>query len=513
MKTWILFTAAFVALLLPRFATAADKFDAAAAAKTIAPFIDDETLAVVRIDVARLNVDAVLAELKKLVPVPMEEVAKAQPLADKAVRDFKAAGGQEAYVVVSLRDLPRNPPLIVVPVAAGGDAAAMQAMLRNFLGGAARSGDAVIASQPAVIERARAIAPHNRPELQAAFAAAGDSLVQVLLLPTDDNRRVIEQTMPELPPQVGGGSITTLSHGLSWLSVGIDATPQVAVHVTMQSPDAKSAQQLADLWNKGLEAMRTDPVLQKTLPGTAALVPVLKPTVKGDQVLVALDEKNRGADTLREVLLKPALTQARQAASESQSMNAMKQIGLAMHNYMDVNRTFPAAYTVDKQGKPLLSWRVAILPYIEQNQLYQQFHLDEPWDSEHNKKLIAKMPKLYASPASKVAKEGKTAYVTLRGESTIFPGEKGVPIADIRDGTSNTIMTVEVDDQHAVIWTKPDDFQFNPEKPHDGLAGQYENIVIIGFADGSVRAIKLNVDAQTLKGLGTRSGGETPGQF
>ncbi len=79
-------------------------------------------------------------------------------------------------------------------------------------------------------------------------------------------------------------------------------------------------------------------------------------------------------------------------------MNNLKYIGLAMHNYLDANSHFPPAASVDKAGKPLLSWRVMILPYIDQDQLYKQFHLDEPWDSEHNKKLIDKMPQIYASP-------------------------------------------------------------------------------------------------------------------
>ncbi len=80
-------------------------------------------------------------------------------------------------------------------------------------------------------------------------------------------------------------------------------------------------------------------------------------------------------------------------------MNNLKQIGLAMHNYESTFGTFPPAYIADKAtGKPLLSWRVAILPFLEQDALYKQFHLDEPWDSAHNKTLIARMPPVYRSP-------------------------------------------------------------------------------------------------------------------
>ena len=112
-----------------------------------------------------------------------------------------------------------------------------------------------------------------------------------------------------------------------------------------------------------------------------------------------------------------------------------------------------------------------ILPFIEQDALYKQFHLDEPWDSEHNKQLIAKMPPEYKSPNSKVSGEGKTNYLTVRGPQSVFPGKKALSFQDIPDGTSNTIMTVEVTDDRAVIWTKPDDFEYDPQDPLKGLVG------------------------------------------
>ena len=109
------------------------------------------------------------------------------------------------------------------------------------------------------------------------------------------------------------------------------------------------------------------------------------------------------------------------AAEKSQSTNNLKQIALAMHNFNSTYRSFPAAYSTSKDGKPLLSWRVQILPYIEEGPLYGEFHLDEPWDSEHNKQLIPRMPRIYAAPGSKAAKEFKTNYLVPRGDDTIFP--------------------------------------------------------------------------------------------
>ena len=110
-------------------------------------------------------------------------------------------------------------------------------------------------------------------------------------------------------------------------------------------------------------------------------------------------------------LLLPAVQAAREAARRNMSMNNMKQIMLAMHNYHDANGNLPPAFSTDDAGNALLSWRVLILPYLEEQALYDQFHLDESWNSEHNKTLISKMPEVYAEPSAPMdlAKSGEDA--------------------------------------------------------------------------------------------------------
>jgi hypothetical protein len=195
-------------------------------------------------------------------------------------------------------------------------------------------------------------------------------------------------------------------------------------------------------------------------------------------------------------LLLPAVQKVREAAGRTQSSNNLKQIGLAMHNYHDSYGSFPPAYTASKAGKPLLSWRVHILPFIEQNNLYNQFHLDEPWDSEHNKKLIPLMPKVYRSPASNAA-PGMTTYLTIRGENTAFPGAKGVKLTTITDGLSNTVMAVEASDRKAVIWTRPDDLPLDEKNPRDGLGPPWPGGILVLFCDGSVRMVGAGLAPQT----------------
>ncbi len=201
----------------------------------------------------------------------------------------------------------------------------------------------------------------------------------------------------------------------------------------------------------------------------------------------------------------------RGAARRVESSNNLKQMVLAMHNYTDSMRgVWPAAAIYDKE-KPLLSWRVAILPYIDQDALYQQFKLDEPWDSDHNKKLLDKMPRVYmtadqAENAEKI-KTTTTHYRVFHGKMAAFEGTKGLAFpAEFTDGTSNTIAIVEA--EQAVPWTKPEELPFDPKKDPPKLGLKGATMFNAAFCDGSVRTLNKDIDKDTLKALITRNGGE-----
>jgi len=196
------------------------------------------------------------------------------------------------------------------------------------------------------------------------------------------------------------------------------------------------------------------------------------------------------------------------AADRVKSANNLKQFALALISYETANGKLPSATGAGADGKPLLSWRVRILPYIEQAALYEQFHQDEPWDSDHNKPLIAKMPEIFAAPGSKVAGKFKTVYLTPRSKDTMFPGDQEIRLQEVTDGTSNTLMLVEASDDRAVIWTKPDDYEVNNDKPLDGLVGLRDGGFLAAFGDGSVRLLKSTLKPETVKALFTRNGAE-----
>jgi hypothetical protein len=196
------------------------------------------------------------------------------------------------------------------------------------------------------------------------------------------------------------------------------------------------------------------------------------------------------------------------------SSNNLKQIGLAWHNYLSVTNAFPAGIYDASGQKVGLSWRVAILPYIEQVNLYKQFKLNEPWDSENNKKLIPLMPKTYAPPGGG-GKPGFTYYRAFTGPGTLLPPPvPGTPGKDafglgfvkITDGTSNTAMVVEAGDP--VEWTKPDELEYIPGKPLPRLGGVFGEGFHVGWADGSVEFKQKTTPPEIIKAMITASGGE-----
>jgi prepilin-type processing-associated H-X9-DG protein len=190
----------------------------------------------------------------------------------------------------------------------------------------------------------------------------------------------------------------------------------------------------------------------------------------------------------------------RTATLRAAAQKQLGDIGRALHLYHDAMQGFPTAIP-DKTGKPGLSWRVAILPYIEQDNLYKLFKLDEPWDSPNNKPLLHKMPKIFAptgyDPTGWTFLRGFTGPGTWLPPQT-GPKPTGIRLTSIADGTSNTILVAEAADP--VIWTKPDEMEFGPNKVPKigGVFGGGTNAL---FADGSVKFLPKNLDQRTLANL------------
>jgi prepilin-type processing-associated H-X9-DG protein len=221
-------------------------------------------------------------------------------------------------------------------------------------------------------------------------------------------------------------------------------------------------------------------------------------------------------------LLVPAVQAAREAARQVQCRNNLKQIALAVLNYEQVNGCFPPAYIADKSGKPMHSWRVLILPYLEENGLYQQYRFDEPWDGPHNKMLAPLMPSVYRCPSEPQQGGSLTSYLMLVGPHAISDGPKPRRLQDITDGTSNTILVAECATEE-INWMEPRDL--NAEKmvftisgserersqhghKSRGITSNHPGTACVAFCDGSVSALSSSTPPETVKAMTTIDGGE-----
>jgi hypothetical protein len=490
-------------------AAGAEPFDAAARAKVIAPLLDGQTFAVAHVDVTRVSLDPLCDELLRLVPDAKDVIAAGKSQLGSTLAAFLRAGGKDIYVVFTFAAGLREAPLVgAIPLYPRSDEKAIWATLGRHLVCERRGEMLLVAEGREALQRTAGLTPDPRPELAAAFEAAGDTAAQVLLLPPKYSRRVIEETTPELPKELGGGESRVLTRGLLWAALGIDAPPQTALRLVIQSEDAAAAEALRARCGDLLRLVAQAGGGTEVLPQVDQLAALVTPSVEGDRLVLRLDEKTRGISTLI-ALLKPPLEGAQADARRPQSMNNLKLLGLAMHNYHDAHKHFPPPASYSPDGKPLLSWRVQLLPFLEEEKLYKEFHFDEAWDSRHNRALIEKMPDVYRSPMSKRREKGWTNYVVPVGGGAVFSSPFDTPtFKDITDGCSRTILAVEADDDHAVPWTKPDDLPFDPEHPEKGLGGLYKEVFHVLMCDGSARRLSRSIKADTLRALFTRAGGD-----
>jgi prepilin-type processing-associated H-X9-DG protein len=209
-------------------------------------------------------------------------------------------------------------------------------------------------------------------------------------------------------------------------------------------------------------------------------------------------------------LLLPAVQAAREAARRVKCSNNLMQIAIAMHNYHETYKAFPPAYTTDLNGRPLHSWRTLLLPYIEQQALYSNIDLSKPWDDPVNLPMASIVVPTYTCPSLSTASPEMTTYQVVVDPSGIFTGPASCPISTIVDGTSNTLLVVEVDSANVVSWMSPQDTDL-PTFLGRGRAGRSphprgRNVVL---ADGSVRFLSDTMDTVTARGVVSKAGGES----
>ncbi len=275
-----------------------------------------------------------------------------------------------------------------------------------------------------------------------------------------------------------------------------DSAPQVE----------QTCKALITLGLNGLEAARqisphdsaADVMLKQMVVNTAEQL-LTAATVSHDGDTVAIKSQGDGAVFLAVAsVIMPAVAKARESAQRVHSINNLKQLAIAMFQYEDKNGHFPPAVVMGPDGKTPHSWRVELLPYLDEYALYKQYKMDEPWDSPDNKKVLEAAPEIFHSAADSGPATIADCFV-LTGKDTMFSGKNGIKVEDVTGGTSNTIMIVEA--KRDIPWAKPEDIEYDPAKPLPKLGGIFGNGYSAAFADGSVRFMANDLNEQVLRAM------------
>ncbi|MCL2709441.1 MAG: DUF1559 domain-containing protein [Planctomycetaceae bacterium] len=404
-------------------------------------------------------------------------------------------------------------------------------------------------------------APANSPIFEALKSVADAEIKAVITLPEQLRAmaRSPEMFPPDVPREVRD-FILFASQRIQWASASLSfqdifgegakegSDVLLTVKTTRPSDAVMLRNMLEQLIDLGVNSVRFQ-MAQETQPGYALRNPFLPftsplafefargvlrtllPDVEEDRLIFRVKGGATGSALTGQVavaaagigtaMLLPAIQTSREAARRAQCANNLRQITLALHNYHDALGAFPPLYTVDAEGKPLHSWRVLILPFIEQGAMYDMMitndAFNQPWDSEFNKQFHDRMPAVFQCPSN----PGKgCCYVAIASEAfkpVAMPAGQRMPrgntnFASISDGTSNTLAFIEV--QTPFNWMDPmADITLDELAKGingDNVAGSHHRGGCnVGFFDGSVRFISESIDLRVLRALGTPAGGES----
>ena len=479
----------------------------------------EDLLAVGYVDLQAIDAQACLKWVKDQQLAPDQRVDELKPmaiLAGEFLDQITKAGAEHALVLVRQEDLRFDGrPLFAVSVAPDQQPQKVLDTLKITLG-MMRAEDIEIEVHNNLIlcGTAKQIASAKlKPTVQRArLAAAWEKFTGhdagVILVGNSDTRRVIKELWPPLDAPFAAMTGELVAEKVVSCGLTVELPNDLQAKLVVQTSEASAAKQICEalvqlkenlLGSKSEFSAMVPPVVGKAATS-------IKPVVLGTDVVADF------APVLNDrVLLADIFEPFAAGSRRTQRMNNMRQIVLATLNYESAKGSLPARANFTEDGKPLLSWRVHILPYIEENELYERFKLDEPWDSPHNIKLLPLMPDVYVDPSFKQARNnqaGKTRFVAPHGEGCLMSGQKGTTFRQMADGSSNTIAVVAVVPEAAVAWTKPSDWSVNWEHPKQGLFNDKHRETIFARADGSADVLNSDISARTLKALLTIAGGE-----
>jgi uncharacterized protein (TIGR03067 family) len=476
----------------------------------VEPFLDEHTQLAIGINFHKLDAKAAMVKIHSVLDLPTfaEHLALAKQQ-DAPTQSALKAGARRQYAVIR-KSKEGMQGFTLITLSKDADVERVVAALRAFAGGTEKHvhekiGSVLYMGPKESLTAVRAIKPRARPDVAQALAAAEDTTLQLHLFRADFLLETLGSLLKLDPKEGLGKALKVFQAKGRWASLGIDIGPELRLRFAVQGRDAEAAKDLEAVLGELLKKLGELPLGTGPFGVNPAKVAQkwLTPKRVGDRLVLALD------DAQLTTLLRPVLREYRRPKDRDNALFNYRHIAAALLTHHAQKGGMPAAI-YSKDGKPLLSWRVAILPYLKYSvgeQLYREFKLDEPWDSPHNLKLLKWMPLIYA-PAGVKTKEPYTTFCQVFvGPGTAFePGKTLLLDKDFPDGTALTILLAEAGT--AVPWTKPDDLPYDPKADLPKLGGLHPDGFPIAMCNGSVRWVSRPFDVRTFRLAVTRNDGQ-----
>ena len=477
--------------------------DFAAISEQLKPLFDESLIAFAHFDLKALPQKELGEKLNMLLPSDPDLLEDSDSLINRILKLQKGvieAGGQHLFATFSLIDLSGFPVVVAIP---GLERSAMQKLaqqleseewfgLRPF---ELRRSKMLIVCRPEVHRRIESGESSMRTDALSLLKKHVGGIGSVHLVPTRDHLRVVRELTPQFAEPFEKIKGDDLADGIRSISVSLEKVAPIKVTANIRSANDAAAAKLSTIIEQAKRYVGGNDVKGLVLKGVLAQLE-FENVEKGLRLNIGEQEEQLW------IAMRPVLDSANSSLIRTSQVKQLRQIMVGIQNFHDAFGAFPDL------GNPIrtdlgsgLSWRVHILQLMGHTELYQQFHLDENWDSDHNKKLIAQIPMVFM-PKDVTVERGKTLFVMPRGKEYFarpFPTERDDPKSEIRarrfrdllDGSSNTIGVIPVAKSKAVIWTKPEDWEPKDKSPLDGIIEEGRRTVTFAMVDGSTKTVNL----------------------
>ncbi|MFK8112214.1 MAG: DUF1559 domain-containing protein [Rubripirellula sp.] len=459
------------------------------------PYLEASTAMLVEVDLQKLDLGALDAWLGELMGADGKTESAEIRTAQGMLESLKNAGASRAFITASTRSVTDRGPIVIVPcqntaIVEGLATVAMQSLWKGDGKKVHASEKVVLVGTTSAIDRVVGGTGAERSDLITALKQRADGFDHSLVftLPTE-SRQILASLWPDRMPESSPLQFSprAVVEDVNRVILSFRLPPHPEFLIKIETTGFVASERINSMLDK---ALVMDPKSKESI------------RVEVSPESVTIQATPTEIQRLAEAMMAPVIVRSAQKST----MSAMKQLGIAIHNYVVTNEHLPPRCFTAADATPLLSWRVALCPFIEQQTLYNAIQLDQSWDSPANAMHTATAIPLYMSA------QKATAKTTLR--APVFPGSlwygDGPPkkFADVIDGLQNTIALIDAPSAAAIEWTNPKSWILSAEDPMSDVFGE-RNVVTVLMLDGSARRLKKSeMTNQRLKKMLTIAGQE-----